>query len=564
MTNFAQENRYYIYLKRSIILIVLLVSLTPVIILSGIILYQYHQSYYQKSVDNLELIVEKHKTQIDIFLKERLSDIELLTNWFTYEQLSNESYLENNLVKLQETYKGVFVDLGVVDQNGIQIAYAGPFKLTRANYAQANWFKKAINSESFISDVFLGMRGLPHFIVSVKKTWNGRDWLLRATIDFVAFNTLVENINIGKTGLAFILNSNGEVQTHITSASPIPRDLVQFILSGEAVGEGVSLHKRISSAGREMIYVTAPLKNGEWILIYQQQVDDFFAGLHSTRNTAILIFAIACVFIVSAAILISNRTVKRIERVDREKEMMNEQVIEAGKLASLGELAAGIAHEINNPVAIMVEEAGWIGDLLEEEEFQKSENLDEFVRALQQIKTQGSRCKDITHKLLSFARKTDPVTHEISVNDLITEVVSLSEQRAKYASVSIKTNLDMKIPPVSVSPSELQQVLLNLINNALDAMDSEGGTLEITSRVENGQVVIDVADTGPGIPQSNLGRIFDPFYTTKPVGKGTGLGLSICYGIIKKMNGEITVNSAAGIGATFHVKIPGAKTNEDH
>jgi len=231
-------------------------------------------------------------------------------------------------------------------------------------------------------------------------------------------------------------------------------------------------------------------------------------------------------------------------------------VIEAGKLASLGELAAGIAHEINNPVAIMVEEAGWIEDLLEEEDLNQCANLSEFQRSLDQIRTQGRRCKEITHKLLSFARKTDPTVKAIRMNDLVEDVVALSEQRAKYANVKIVTKLQPDLPEVAVSPSEVQQVILNLLNNSLDAMDGAGGAIEIVTRVENGLLVVDVADEGPGIPPANLARIFDPFFTTKPVGKGTGLGLSICYGIVKKMGGVITVNSAVGLGTTFHVKIP--------
>lgn len=556
MDRFSDHEKYYRFLKRNIVLIVVLVSLTPMVILTGIILYRYHETYYKLSVNHLELLVEKHRSQIDTFLNDKLADIELLGAWFTLDELSVEPFLEKKLQELQEKFSGVFVDLGVIDQTGLQLAYAGPFKLTKANYAHADWFRRAIDSSTFISDVFLGIRGLPHFIVAVRHESQGRRWLLRATIDFVAFNSLVENIHIGRTGLAFILNSRGELQTHTRFTFPIPGAIVRDILSHESIGENVSIFQRSTETGKETLYVTAPLKDGEWILVYQQDVGDFFSGLATTRNTAIMIFIIACAFIISAAVLISRRMVKRIQRVDQEKEMMNEQVIEAGKLASLGELAAGIAHEINNPVAIMVEEAGWIEDLLQEEDFKQGANLEEFERALRQIRTQGSRCKDITHKLLSFARKTDPTKHDVAVNELIREVVSLSEQRAKYASVAVDVNLDESLPQVSVSPSELQQVLLNLINNALDAMDSKGGKLEITSREEDGYVVIDVADTGPGIPQANLQRIFDPFYTTKPVGKGTGLGLSICYGIIKKMNGVITVNSAAGVGAAFHVKVP--------
>jgi two-component system NtrC family sensor kinase len=204
----------------------------------------------------------------------------------------------------------------------------------------------------------------------------------------------------------------------------------------------------------------------------------------------------------------------------------------------------------------MVEEAGWIGDLLEEEEFRTGKNLAEFHRALNQINTQGKRCKDITHKLLSFARKTDDAIRTVDVNELIEDVVELTEQRAKYANVGMKVNLQPDLPDTRISPTEMQQVLLNLINNALDAMENKGGTLTLSSRNAQGHILVEVADDGPGIPDDDLTRIFDPFFTTKPVGKGTGLGLFICYFIIKTMGGKIDVKSVAGIGTTFTISMP--------
>ena len=225
-------------------------------------------------------------------------------------------------------------------------------------------------------------------------------------------------------------------------------------------------------------------------------------------------------------------------------------------MASIGELAAGIAHEINNPVAIMVEEAGWMDDLLDEEELEQSQNVEEFRRSLKQISLQGVRCKEITHKLLSFARKTDPVHREIQVNDTIEESLSICDQRSKFSNIRIQTELDSSLPVISASPTELQQVFMNLINNAIDAMGSGGGLLEIRSGVEGDKVVVDVADTGHGISKEVMSRMFEPFFTTKPVGKGTGLGLSICYGIIKKLGGDLTVDSSVGLGTTFHVYIP--------
>jgi len=255
------------------------------------------------------------------------------------------------------------------------------------------------------------------------------------------------------------------------------------------------------------------------------------------------------------AYLMSRRMARKVQEADVEKDMMNEQVIEAGKLASVGELAAGIAHEINNPVAIMVEEAGWVQDLLDEG-LEKDDNEREVQRALTQIRNQGARCREITHKLLSFARKIDPTTEHICLNEMIREMAEFCEQRAKYANVRIETSLADSIAQVDGSSSEMQQVLLNLINNAIDAMDPGGGNLDIMTRMEDGKVVCSIADTGMGIPQANLSRIFDPFFTTKPVGKGTGLGLSIIYGIINKMGGEISVKSVVDHGTTFILRLP--------
>ena len=405
----------------------------------------------------------------------------------------------------------------------------------------------------------MGLRGLPHFIIAVKKTWNGEPWILRATIDFVAFNHLVENIRIGETGFAFILNRKGEFQTKPLLDIPSGDELYKSLLNGKSKPKNdIRVVNQIDESGKRNIYISALLKDRDWLLVYQQNAADAFSDLNHTLRVTLIIFLISGIGVVVVAFLLSRRMVNRISQADQEKERMNEQIIETGKLASVGELAAGIAHEINNPVAIMVEEAGWVEDLLEDVEDGGDgvKNLEEFKRAVEQIKNQGRRCKEITHKLLSFARKTDSRVQEVQVNQLIEEIVSLSEQRAKYSKVTIRTNLAEDLPAVRVSQSELQQVFLNLINNALDAMAKGGGIIDITSHIDGDFLIFEVTDNGPGIPEANLGRVFDPFFTTKPVGKGTGLGLSICYGIIKKMGGEIDVHSVVDTGTTFHVKIP--------
>ncbi|MBI5250645.1 MAG: two-component sensor histidine kinase [Desulfomonile tiedjei] len=551
------NENYYKALTRRIVLIIVVVSIIPLVLISGTIRYFFQVSYQEKVSDHLTVLIKKHRQNIDTFLNEKLADIRALAESYTLDQLTDEAFLKDRLRILQDSYGRSFADLGVVNEQGIQIAYAGPFKLKEADYSHAQWFKKAMQGDTYISDVFPGLRGLPHFIVTATQEHKGKKWILRATVDFDSFNSLVENLRIGSTGFAFILNSKGEFQTKphaeiIPSAEPY----ATFLGSTEKTGDDVFVVEQPKDSGDSMLYVMSRLKNGDWILAFQQSAQDAYSALYTARLIAMVIFLVGVLGIVVVAIVLSKRVVTRIIRADKEKEMLNERVIEAGKLASLGELAAGIAHEINNPVAVMVEEAGWIQDLLEEEDLKQCQNLDEFKQSLKQIRIQGVRCKEITHKLLSFARKTDPRPTDVQVNDLIEEVVALCQQRARYATVKIIMNLDPELPQVHVSPTEMQQVLMNLINNSMDAIDGRGGTVQVNTAQRDNHVVIEVTDDGPGIPEPYLQRIFDPFFTTKPVGKGTGLGLSICYGIVTKMGGKISVNSAVEVGTTFRIHIP--------
>lgn len=559
----THDSAYYKSLTRNMVVIMLVVSMMPLILISGILRYYFNVSYQEKAVDHLKVLVRKHQQNIDRFLTLKLADLRVVSRLFPFEQLLEEPFLRECLSTLQQEYPHSFVDLGVVNAQGIQVAYAGPFRLKEVDYSRADWFTKALEDENYISDVFPGVRGIPHFIVTSRVDYRGAKWVVRATVDFEAFNSLVESIRIGKTGFAFIVNKKGEFQTKTRYEALASKGPYKSLIADQGLPEhDVTFLETTTEGGMPTIYVLAPLKNGEWFLVFQQEASDAYAVVERARWLSIIILVAGALAVGLVSVLLARRMVKTIKESDQQKEMMNEQVIEAGKLASLGELAAGIAHEINNPVAIMVEEAGWMEDLLKDEQQGRFENAEEFARALNQIKIQGRRCKEITHKLLSFARKTDPTVKNVNLNELIEDVVALSEQRAKYTGVKINLHLSDDIPTVNVSPSEIQQVMLNLINNALDAMEKTGGVIDITSRVNGSFVVVDVADNGPGIAKANLTRIFDPFYTTKPVGKGTGLGLSICYGIIKKMGGDITVNSAKGVGATFHVHIPWTQANK--
>jgi len=552
------DSEYYKILVRNMFLTIITVSFVPVFFVSATIFYQFNVSHREKTISHIVEIMQKHKLHIDSFLQQKLADILFLEKSSGITNLLSEPFLRQQLLLLQKIYGPVFVDIGFINTQGVQVAYAGPYALEKASYENTEWFGRAIERPFFISDVFLGLRGMPHFIVTVRETVQGNPWILRATIDFVEFSNMVTQIRVGSTGFAYIVNRDGKFQTKpIFDIQDSIEAVVEEFSRAQILDNGVRILERRTSNGKEVLYAGTWMKNNEWLLIYQQNKSDAFSELYRVQWISIGIFLLGGIAIVTMAWLIAQKMVGRIAIADREKEAMNQQVIETGKLASIGELAAGIAHEINNPVAIMVEEAGWIQDLLEEEDVRNSKNLEEIEQAVRQIRAQGSRCKEITHKLLSFARKTDSRKQPIQLNHLLTDIVGLYEQRSKYSNVKITTDFDPNLPMIEGSVSELQQVVMNLFNNALDAMEkNKGGELTITTRKEDRSVIVDIQDNGSGIPEANLNRIFDPFFTTKPVGKGTGLGLSICYGIVQKMGGDIRVSSKVNEGTTFSLVFP--------
>ena len=557
---------YYRALRRGMAATILLASLSPLFLVGGISAYQFHVSYEAKVLAQLTEMVQKHQQNIDFFLAEKLGDLRLVARLYDYPRLADEEFLRSRLKLLQEEFRGAFVDLGLVDGQGMQRAYAGPFMLEKADYHDAQWFKAAMDSEVYISDVFLGLRGLPHFIIAVRGLHEGRPWILRATIDFMAFDSLVENIRIGRTGAAFIVNGRGRYQT-----TPPPgadkMDTARFtrVLEGLTARDDdawASMDRREAVVRREadaqgvdMVYVMTPLKGGQWLLVYQQDRDDAFASLLAARRTMLTVVLLGAAAMFFTAWYLARRIVRYIEKADAEKAVMNEQVIETGKMAAIGELAAGIAHEINNPVAIMLEEAGWVGDVARDLTLPPADRA-EIEGSLAQIATQGARCREITHKLLSFARRIDPTVATVDLNAAAREVVGLSEQRARYDNIEFALDLEEGLPGICASGSEVQQVLLNLVNNSLDAIGPGGGDIRLFTRSEGDRVILGVEDSGEGIPRANLNRIFEPFFTTKPVGKGTGLGLSIIYGIVKKMGGEVEVDSVPGQGTTFTLAFP--------
>ena len=261
--------------------------------------------------------------------------------------------------------------------------------------------------------------------------------------------------------------------------------------------------------------------------------------------------AIALISLLSARYFSSE-----IKRAKEQERHLDQQLIQSQKLAAIGELSSGIAHEINNPLAIIGQETEWIKHLLKENNLEGPGATDELRDSLQEIVRQVDRCREITHKLLDFARKKDPLIQSADVNKLIEDMARLVEKEATQKNIKLIREYRKDLPRVQTDPPLLRQVILNLLNNAAYAIGKDGAITIVTRQSENHAIELLFSDTGCGIPKEQLDKIFDPFFTTKPPGKGTGLGLSISHSIIVKLGGSITVASEPGKGAAFTIRLP--------
>jgi two-component system NtrC family sensor kinase len=241
------------------------------------------------------------------------------------------------------------------------------------------------------------------------------------------------------------------------------------------------------------------------------------------------------------------RRARRLERL---------RMIQTGKLASLAQMAMGVAHELNNPLNIILNETGWIQDLIEHEQIQKCDDINEIRQSLARITRQIGRCKEITMRLLALRRPDCRPVEALDINGLLEKHLGSHHDRAGRLGVQIQTHLTPDLPALVASSIELEEVLRHIINNALDAMEEGGGMLTVRTRTETDLVVVEIEDTGRGIAEKVRPHVFEPFYSTKGIAQGSGLGLAISQSIILSLGGDIEIDSEEGKGTKVTLKIP--------
>lgn len=548
------EEPYFKKLWWEMILTTLGFSVIPLLVLGAVIYFQYSMSYSAKIKDNIKTLAENRVGALDLFFDERLSQLTTLAYTTPLERLKDEDYL-NKVFDIIQTRSKSFMDLGIIGQDGNHLAYVGPYYqiLKSVNHKNEDWFNAVKGSGVYISDVFLGFRKVPHFIIAILVRAKNQNWILRATINSEIIENIVHAAQIGATGDAFIINRSNILQT-------TPR------FSGNLLGTphtpnfasatGTRAEEMIFR-GEEFYFATSVIKNKKWVLVIKEDPKEQLTPLLRARYITVLICAAGVLLIIIGAFFTTNSMMKELVQMQRKKAASEDMMMQSSKMAALGKMAAGIAHEINNPLAVIGEKAGWLKDLLAEEDLAQSAGYHEFAEAVDRIEYHVNRAKKVTHRLLGFARRMEPVQERVDLNQVLQETLGFLENEARYRNINIVTDLAPGLPPLASGSSQMQQVFLNILNNAVDAV-AKGGEISLKTRhlTKTNQISIEIHDNGPGIPKEMVNKIFDPFFTTKEIGKGTGLGLSISYNIVENLGGRMMVASEEGKGTTFTIYFP--------
>ena len=556
------HKNHYQKLKKRILAAMIVVPAVPFALLL-IIGYRYFTSTLEENARfGMSRMAEDHGLAIETFLHERRTDLKLLANTYEFSQISDPKVLKQAFDHLTDK-SPAFFDLGVFDQQGTQVAYQGPFELAGRDYAQAKWFLEVKKRGYYVSDVFLGYRRIPHFVIAVVKREQGLSWVIRATIDTGQFSSLVEKVRIGRTGEAYIVNQEGLLQTQRLSG-PGLLELdpwsARYLEASPRGGRSATKPED----GTSFIWATASLNDGKWLLVVRQAQSDAFEALRSVTYLVLLVTLFGGVLIIGLGLSTTSHIIKRMETADEEKDRLGQQLVVAGRLAEVGEMSAGFAHEVNNPLQIISSEQKLarttLEDMIEAGQVYPGENLTEVLDCIDQIKLQVDRCGKITRALLKFARQTEPAVELVDLAGFIPSAVSLVQNKARISDIGIEQDVPQENLSVKGDPGQLQQVLVNLINNAIDAVGSrkpaEGGLIRVAARRDSDRIRISINDNGSGISPENMEKIFTPFFTTKPVGEGTGLGLPICFGIVDQMGGNLEVESLEGRGTTMTINLP--------
>ncbi|MBC2714798.1 MAG: two-component sensor histidine kinase [Desulfobacteraceae bacterium] len=541
----------YSRLWRSAVMLTALSAILPLLAISWFDYNVTRKAVESEALSRTSRTVSNTKRTISAFLTERKSALDFIVHDNIYEELIDPVRLAVILENLRKAFGGIS-DIGVIDAGGQQIAYIGPYLLEGKNYSDQDWFKEVVERGIYISDVFLGFRNEPHLVIAISyELPDGSFYLLRTSIDTDRLNEQLLTLELGAQGDAFIINTKGVLQTPSRHHEKVFEKIAIPVPEHSPKTEAFE-YKDPYEATYILGYAYIP--DTPFILMIVKNQNEIMKSWHKTRIEILIFLSIGIIIVMAGVIGFATFFVNNIFIADQRRIKTLHQVEYSNKLASIGRLAAGVAHEINNPLAIINEKSGLIKDIFQlRDTYAKDEKLIGLVDA---IHASVVRCGAITKQLLSFSRHMDFSFQLVDLKKIIQEVFGFLGREAEYRNIIISINVSEDVPQFESDRGKLQQIFLNLLNNAFAAL-SDGGNLDISAILLRDECVrITVEDNGCGIPKKDLKKIFEPFFSTRANVGGTGLGLSITYSLIQEIGGTVDVNSTVDVGTRFIITLP--------
>jgi len=524
----------------------------PIVALAVYFHFQFNPTLRETGKLHLASLAESQTNTVDLFLQERVTNIFSLFHGKEFTLDPSQQDMDRYLRDLRQT-SDAFIDVGFCNSQGVQIGYAGPFPdLYGKDYSSEEWFVTVMERDAnyHISDIYLGFRKKPHFTIAVKQLIDTKPYVMRATLDPDKFYIFLRNISRGKGVDSVLVNKGGYYQVVDPDRGAL-LERSEYMPSGTE-GSGV---EEISMNGDSILVAHVWLKETPWVLMVRQPLGIAYAQIYRARRIMIASTAVIMAIVGFLVWMMSGRLLKGAQVTAESHERLQSELIHASKLASVGELAAGIAHEINNPLAVIGATTGVIRDLFDPE-FNLQWTPETIREELANIDSAVFKARGITQTLLKFSRKSAPRLVPGNLNRILDEVVGgLKEQAFQVSNIKLVRDYDHDLPEILLDPDQMSQVFLNLINNAGDAIDGSG-SITLSTRHNADSIGVTVTDTGAGMTSEVMQQVFLPFYTTKEVGKGTGLGLSVSSSIVESFGGRIEVQSMPGAGSSFTVVLP--------
>ncbi|MFC1834222.1 ATP-binding protein [Thermodesulfobacteriota bacterium] len=543
----------YPVLRRNLLILMLIITTIPLLLMALINYYQYQSRLKDEILTPMRALVNKSKHSFELLLASRVSTVNFVASAYSFQDLADEANLHRIFSVLRAEFKG-FVDIGLIDSQGTQVSYVGPYELKGKKYTKQDWFQQVRVSGTYVSKVFKGHRRFPHIVIAVQHLSKSGDrwWIVRATIDTSTFDEIISSMGLEPGADAFLVSREGILQTNSKFYGSV-LDTCRLKVPPQSYEAAVLMEE--DPGGREVVLAYAYFANADLVLMVVKQKGAVLEAWYTLKSEILLVFVVSLVVITLVVFWLTRRLVDRLKESDEKRELAYREMQHSHKLSSIGRLAAGVAHEINNPLAIINEKAGLMKDLIEyDSEVAQTNTV--FLGQINSIVGAVDRCRKITQRLLGFARRLDVQIEILDVHDVIEEVIGFLDKEAIYRNIILEKAFSPDLKRISSDRGQLQQVFLNILNNAFAAVQDGGKISVTTSNGDVDTVVVVFEDDGCGMSEDTLRHVFEPFFTTKR-GHGTGLGLSITYGIVKKLGGDIQIKSVDGEGTKLTVYLPG-------